>query len=250
MNRERNLADLAQQRLQFNEPDIPARVGLELVGWKPDSPLKRAYEWLTLDFDYAVPPEVISTNNYDSPMGGEFYVSDDRGMWSLFEDFYAKFSDKILLNKAVTKIKYHDDGVLVTTSDGQEFAADYGLCTFSNGVLSSDMVNFDPPLPSWKRDAISKIRMAYYTKIFLKFPYKFWDDSQYILLATKWPQPFHVFQDLKRPGLITNDTAMLYAAVVYEDALRIESQSDLVTKEEAMVALRKMYGPGIPNATG
>lgn len=71
----------------------------------------------------------------------------------------------------------------ITTADGEVYTADYGLCTFSTGVLASDMVQFNPPLPDWKREAILKMPMSVYTKIFIKFPHKFWDDKDYILLA-------------------------------------------------------------------
>ena len=43
--------------------------------------------------------------------------------------------------------------------------------------------------------------MSVYTKIFLKFPSKFWDDHEYILYASKERGRFPVFQDLERPGI-------------------------------------------------
>ena len=69
----------------------------------------------------------------------------------------------------------------MTTSDGEIYTADYALCTFSTGVLASEMVTFNPPLPEWKKEAILTMPMSVYTKIFLKFPKKFWDDKEYIL---------------------------------------------------------------------
>jgi polyamine oxidase len=82
----------------------------------------------------------------------------------------------------------------VTTSDGEVYTADFGLCTFSTGVLGSDMVTFNPPLPDWKQESILKMPMSVYTKIYLKFPRKFWDDKEYILLASDRKGFFPVFQ--------------------------------------------------------
>jgi len=82
----------------------------------------------------------------------------------------------------------------VTTSSGEVYTSDYCLCTFSTGVLASDMVQFVPPLPQWKQDAVLKHPMNVYTKIFLKFDKKFWDNNEYILLAAEKRGYYTVFQ--------------------------------------------------------
>lgn len=46
------------------------------------------------------------------------------------------------------------------------------------GVLQSDAVEFEPIFPEWKREALLSFHMTTYTKIFLKFKYKFWGDWQ------------------------------------------------------------------------
>jgi polyamine oxidase len=89
---------------------------------------------------------------------------------------------------------FHFSFSQVTTSDGEVYTADFGLCTFSTGVLGSDMVKFNPPLPDWKQESILKMPMSVYTKIFLKFPHKFWDDKDYILLAGERRGFFPVFR--------------------------------------------------------
>jgi len=74
------------------------------------------------------------------------------------------------------------------------YTADHVLCTFSTGVLSSDFVKFSPPLPDWKKEAIATMPMSVYTKVFVKFPYKFWDDREYILYAGETRADYAVFQ--------------------------------------------------------
>jgi Monoamine oxidase len=64
-------------------------------------------------------------------------------------------SNKILLNKEVTKINWEDNnGVLVTCADGTQYSADKVLITVSLGVLKSQPDLFAPPLPPRKKTAI------------------------------------------------------------------------------------------------
>ena len=109
--------------------------------------------------------------------GQDLLITDPRGIWTLFRDFYSSFTDNILLNKTISTIKYDENGVEVATAEGEAFAADFALCTFGSGVLDRGSVKFGPPLPEWKKEAIYRLRPVYYTKIFLKFPSTFWGDS-------------------------------------------------------------------------
>ena len=137
----------------------------------------------------------------------------------------------------------------VHTKNNEIFMADYVLCTFSTGVLTSDTIIFDPPLPEWKKEAIYKNPMSVYTKIFLKFPRKFWDDHEFILHASKRRGYLPVFQDLDRPGILPG-SGILLITVTGEEGKRIEEQTDQETKTEIMKTLRKIYGRKIPDPTG
>lgn len=230
-------------------PDIPARVGLQLIGWKSNRPIEKVLEYFRLDFEHAKPPDLVSFYQLFSK-GKDFFVSDPRGLWSLYKDLYKPTMDRILLRETVEKIKYSDDSVEIHTKNNDIFVADYVLCTFSSGVLASDAITFDPPLPEWKQEAIYKNPMSVYTKIFLKFPRKFWDDHEYILHASKRRGYFPVFQDLDRPGMLANGSGILLITVTGDEGRRIEEQTDNETKNEIMETLRKMYGKKIPDPTG
>lgn len=228
--------------------DMPATTGLKKLGWRSDTPLKKLLSWSDINFQYGIGEEEASLNNMGAA-GEDTFINDQRGVWSLYRDFYSNFPDKILVNQTVTRIKYNDESVEVTTAEGIIYAAEYALCTFSNGVLESKMVTFDPDLPDWKTEAIFRKRMVYYTKIFLKFPKKFWDDSEFILHVSKQGTGhFPHFQNLDRPGFFEG-SKMLLATVTGDVALRIEAQDDSKTLDEVMQVLRNMYGDGIPNAT-
>ena len=239
-----------RSKMEYPPRDMPISVALNLYGWRSDNLVKKTFSWFDIDFEYGVDEDETSLNNmgYEGP-GMDFYVSDRRGYWTLFRDFYRSFRDKILLNNIVKKIQYSDDVVTVITKDGQVFTADYALSTFSSGVLGSNLVEFDPPLPEWKKEAILRFRPVYYTKIFLKFPRDFWDDHQWIMHASRETGNFPAFLNLNRREFFPGSN-ILFSAAVGDEALRVEAQSDSKTLTEVMEALRKMYGPNIPDATG
>lgn len=243
---EKKLENFQKARKDNNLPDIPARVGLQLMGWKSRQPIEKVLEYSRLDFEHAKPPELVSFYQLFS-RGRDFFVSDSRGLWSLYEDLYIPLEKHILLRETVEKISYFSDSVEVQTKSNKTFVADYVLCTFSSGVLASDAITFDPPLPEWKQEAIYKNPMSVYTKIFLKFPRKFWDDHEYILHASKTRGYFPILQDLDRPGMLPSGSGILLITVTGDEGRRIEKQTDEETKAEIMTTLKKIYGEEIPN---
>ena len=87
---------------------------------------------------------------------------DSRGFKTLVRAEAASFlrPHQLRLNATVATIRTSADNVTVVLQDGQELRADYGLCTFSLGVLQHDDVWFEPPLPAWKQEAIHSMSMV------------------------------------------------------------------------------------------
>ena len=243
------LEDFQWHRKKRNMPQIPARVGLQLMGWKSDSPIEKVLEYFKIDFTHSKNPELISFYNLIGE-GKDFLVSDQRGLWFMYKSLYRRVKKKVLLKKTVDSVTYSGNSVVIQTKENETFVADYALCTFSTGVLASDSIAFNPPLPQWKQEAIYKNPMSVYTKIFLKFPYKFWDDNEYILYASKRRGYFPVMQNMEKEGLLPNGTNVLLVTVTGDEGRRIEGQTDEETKQEIMKTLRKIYGDNIPEPTG
>lgn len=115
----------------------------------------------------------------------------------------------------VREISYSSTGVTVRTEDKSVYTADYVMVTTSLGVLQTDLIQFKPKLPvssyptsinyvlclrlfffvnnfsclsqTWKILAIYQFDMAVYTKIFLKFPKRFWpvgEGKEFFLYAS------------------------------------------------------------------
>ena len=87
---------------------------------------------------------------------------DQRGFKEFIQAEAAEFlqPSQVRYNSTVTNIMYSESGVSVTLADGETLEADYALCTFSLGVLQHDDVAFEPPLPSWKQEAIQSMDMV------------------------------------------------------------------------------------------
>lgn len=152
---------------------------------------------------------------------------------------------RLLLNTIVTNISYSDDGVTVYNKDGSCIQADYAICTFSVGVLQSQMISFEPELPSWKQMGIETFAMGTYTKIFLQFPPDkvFWNTSyQFFLYADPEERGYYpVFQSLDADGFLPG-SGIIFVTVVQTQSYVVEAQDDATTKAEVLAVLRDMFG--------
>ena len=164
---------------------------------------------------------------------------------------FVKASDsRSLLNTIATEVKYNNNGVYVTSAKGNVFFAKFALVTFSIGVLKSGLVQFKPQLPSQKVEAIFELNMVIYTKMFLKFPWKGWDDNEYILCASKRRGYYTVMRDLEADSSLPKGTNILLVTVTGEESIILEHQSNEQTQKEIIGVLKNMYGPYIPRPLG
>ncbi|XP_066283771.1 uncharacterized protein [Branchiostoma lanceolatum] len=251
--------DLAVERNATGQPDMPLRAALKLSGWNPTSSMEKAVQYYWYDMYYGEKPDVSSLLrgelNLTTDMFGEseYLITDQRGfvyiIEQMAESFLAENDQRLKLNKTITTIRWFDDGVTVTTKDGSRYTADLAIVTFSMGVLQSKSVEFVPGLPDWKREANSRVHMVSYTKIYLKFPSKFWDDDEYIGYIGERRGYYTVWQNMESPGVFPEGTNILLVTVVDDEARRVEAQSDEATQAEVMAVLRNMYGADIPDPT-
>lgn len=93
------------------------------------------------------------------------------------------FYEKLLLNKEVSNIKWNDgneSGVLVKTTDGSVYVADYVIFTPSVGVLKhSHEELFSPALPEEKVTAIHDIGLGAIMDVSLYFPQRWWPSDNF-----------------------------------------------------------------------
>ncbi|KAG5925929.1 hypothetical protein E4U42_003809 [Claviceps africana] len=248
----------AGRMLADNIQDESVRAGLSLAGWNPKhgDMRRQAVEWWSWDWEAVSAPEESSlifgaagdNLTFNQFSDANNLVIDPRGYRHIIEEesktFLRPHDGRLLLETSVTNVSYSDDGVTVHNSDGSCVSAAYAICTFSLGVLQNQAVVFDPPLPEWKRTAISKFSMGTYTKLFMQFNETFWpDETQYFLYASPTKRGHYpVWQSLE--GFLPG-SHILFATVVNDESYRVEQQTDEQTKAEMMDVLRQMF----PNVT-
>lgn len=250
-------ATYAGSILTENLQDTSARAGLSLAGWKPNQDMKKAAaEWWQWDWDASYSPEQsslvfgITGDNLTFNQYGQDnnFVVESRGFnaWLVGEaSTFLNLSGndpRLLLNTTVSRVEHSDSDVTVHLSDGECISAEHAVCTFSLGVLQNDIVDFEPRLPRWKREAIEQFQMGTYTKVFYQFNTTFWpEDVQFFLYADPEKRGyFPVWQSLSAEGFLPGSN-IIFATVVEDESHRIEKQSDEQTKREGLEVLRKMF---------
>jgi polyamine oxidase len=213
----------------------------------------QAVEWWQWDWESAYEPEyssqifgVVGANaTFNQFSGDSVLVHDSRGysFWLKEEAKSLNPTDSNLwLSTVVTNITYTDQQVTVHTKDGRCIEAAYAICTFSLGVLQNDAVNFEPPLPQWKREGIETFTMGTYTKIFLQFRQDdiFWDRnnaSQFLLYADPHRRGYYpAWEPLDIPGFLPG-SGIIFGTITHEEAYRVESQGYEETKKRSVRSL-------------
>ncbi|CAA6659180.1 unnamed protein product [Spirodela intermedia] len=231
----------------------------------PSTALDMVIDYSNHDGEFGEPPRVTSLQNTEpiptfTNFGEDLYqVADPRGYESVVHELAHQFlgfdakgtitDPRIKLNKVVNRIEYSRSGVIVETEDGSTYKSDYVMVSTSIGVLQTSLIKFEPDLPTWKILAIYQFSMAVYTRIFLKFPYKFWpsgNGTEYFLYASDRRGYYPIWQhvEYEYPG-----SNILIVTVSDEESRRIEQQPDSTTKDETMEVLRNMFGENIPEPT-
>lgn len=151
----------------------------------------------------------------------------------------------IRLNQVVSQVIYDQNGVRVITNGG-EFAAAQVIVTLPLGVLQHGAVQFRPPLPQTKQDALQKLGFGVLNKLYLRFPTVFWDKEADLLgymAANKgeWAEYVNMYRVIGQPILLC------FNGGTY--GLAIEKMGDEAIVAAAMHTLRTLYGPDIPAPT-
>ena len=173
---------------------------------------------------------------------------DQRGynafLYGQASEFLNPNDSRLLLNTIVKNVTWSDSGVSVINQDGSCIEAEYAITTFSVGVLQSGDISFNPPLPSWKTEAIQTFQMGVYTKIFFQFPpdQVFWDkETEFFLYASPQRGYYPVWQSLDHQDFLPG-SGIFFVTVVTEQSYIVDHQDDETTKQQILVTLRQMFG--------
>ncbi len=197
---------------------IPAQAFLELLA-PPGEPTD--------------PGEELGTKNTAFPHG-----------YNQITDYLARGLD-VRLNTVVQRIDYSGDAVQISTTRGR-YEADVVIVTVPIGVLKAGKIEFSPALPERKQGAIDRMGSGVLNKLYLKFPYAFWEhDADVLGFSRPERGGFAVWHNMER---ITGQP-ILMAFSSGQSAIDIEKLRDPQIVALAMQRLRDFYGDDIPEPT-
>lgn len=158
---------------------------LEDVGWKRSttSAADAAAEWLYIDFEIGQSGEFSSFDYFVSEKTNhhfsheEILISDKRGFSSLTDYMYSIIDpERVILGQIIDSVDTSGGDVVIKTQSGRMYTGKSVLITVSIGVLKAGAIRFRPELPAWKATAIANTSMASYTKVFVQWEKRWWDD--------------------------------------------------------------------------
>lgn len=162
----------------------------------------------------------------------------------------------------VKRITYTTEGATgparIDLEEGQSVEADYVVNTIPLGVLKQGGVEFQPPLPSWKTDAIERLGFGVLNKVILVYKDAFWDKDRDIFGTLQTPTnrlSLNQKDYVSRRGRffqwfnVSNTTGMpCLLALMAGDAgydTEITPNDELI--DEATEVLRMRYGARVPS---
>ena len=200
---------------------------------------------IMVEQSFAAPVEALSLRGW---MAGEAYGGPDYLFPQGYEALVAALLDgaEIRAGEPVSRIEYGPAGVAALT-DGNRHEADFLVMTASLGVLQSGAITFDPPLPAAQRAAVQGLGMGVLNKLALRFPERFWTENRLMALRAsdaeaRWPSWFNLTGMTGEPLLVGLNGGSVGRG--------LEALDDDAILDEAMAALRGMYGAAVPDPTG
>ncbi|KAI0401245.1 Sec1-like protein [Xylaria palmicola] len=161
---------------------------------------------------------------------------------------------------AVQKISYDPQGIAGTRiecENGSTIEADYVVSTIPLGVLKHESIEFQPPLPEIKRDAISRLGFGILNKIILVYDRAFWDTDADIFGCLRSPLSRHSLKQSEYASQRgrcfqwfnvsnTSGIPVLLALMAGDAGFDTEHSKNDELVMEATEVLRRVFGPKVP----
>ena len=207
-------------------------------------PAVRWYLDSYLPTDYAAEPGELSLAAY--AQDGELEGDD-----VLFPNGYSRIPElvgrglDVRLGQRARRIEHRRDGVTVIT-DGGRFDAARVMVTLPLGVLKSDAVEFDPPLPDAKRTAIQRLGMGVLDKVVVAFNEPFWPEDVHWFGFVGADQPLHSAFN----GMVFTGEPILVGLRGGARARTGERRHDRDSVIEVVEALATAFDADVPEPSG
>ncbi|CAC5388619.1 unnamed protein product [Mytilus coruscus] len=148
------------------------------------------------------------------------------------------------LRKPVRQIEVNKtrNKVLVRTRDLKQYEADAVVVALPLGVLKTETVIFDPPLPKGWKKTIESIGIGFSNKLVLQFNKVFWpEDIGIFTLVTSNQDDMGMLQTWVNLHRYVNKP-LLMGMLHDQAAVRFENMTDNEIKENAINILTKLFG--------
>jgi monoamine oxidase len=119
--------------------------------------------------------EYLSVRNWDQ---GEIWPGENCYLADIYQPIIAGLSNNCAIhsNTIVKKINTRENDIEIITDNGI-FYADAVIITVPLGVLKKEDIEFNPPLPKDKQEAIQRLGMGLFNITAIKFPTSFWPEA-------------------------------------------------------------------------
>lgn len=168
----------------------------------------------------------------------------------------------ITAKSPVKRIRYQADSFTgpasIECENGKVIDADSVVCTVPLGVLKHGDVEFDPPVPEWKSQAIHRLGFGILNKVVLVYDKVFWESDRHIFGVLKdAPNPQSTSQWDYRGSRgrffqwfnVTNTSGLpcLIALMAGDSGFDTENSSNEDLIREATETLRSVFGEDVPH---
>ncbi len=177
----------------------------------------------------------------DSAFGGP--IAFPQGGYGQLIDYLAEGLE-IRLNTSVTSIDHFNSKVVVPTPQ-ETLHADHVVVTVPLGVLKSGAIQFNPPLPVAKTDAISRLGMSGMEKVVLTFDNVFWSSVNDLYFKSLTDGEFSYVKDVT--SFSGTPTIMGFSGGDYAAQMHTQSVDQLVDRLVAI--LGDLSGSSAPQPT-
>ena len=244
---ESTITEYIEEAIWERDDDAPLKAILDAVlsneGASDDEKQIILYLLNTIvEHEYAADISELSLFTFDE---GDEYGGEDVIFPGGYEQIIEILADclDIRLDETVQRVEYQGSGVSIHTNKGI-YEGDRAVITLPLGVLKKGKVDFFPPLPSEKQDAIRNLGMGLLDKSYLRFPNIFWPKEAELLgylgvNKGEWAEWLNIAHYTDEPILLGFNAATF--------ARKVDGWSDQQIVDSAMAALRNMYGANIPD---
>ena len=172
------------------------------------------------------------------PRGVEDGDDSDHRILDGYDAYYSQLAARlnILLNTAISEIDW-SDGIRLTTQSGGIFIADTAIVTLPLGVLQAGSVQFTPPLPKHKEEALAGLRMGPVIKLVYHFDSHILDPAIGAIYSAGSPPMWW------SPSLGRDGGAVVWTAFATGDYAReLLALGEAAALEQGMATLRAEIG--------